>query len=69
MHDAPSHDDLNRKAVHVHEHVHDNVHVDDNVDVDVLVLVNVSGFCSTKDSKRKANYVPGIHITLEKDLV
>ena len=40
MHDAPSPDDLIRKAAHVHEHVHDNVHVD----VDVDVLVHVSGY-------------------------
>ena len=54
MHDASFHDDLLRKAVHVHEHEHDNVHVDDNVDVEVLV--DVSGFCSMpNDSKRKEN--------------
>ena len=46
MHDAPSHDDLIRKAAHVHEHVHDNVHVYVDVDVDVLVHVDVGGFCS-----------------------
>ena len=46
MHDAPSHDDLIRKAAHVHEHVHDNVHVDVDVLVHVDVGVGVGGFCS-----------------------
>jgi len=59
MHDAFSHDDLIRKAAHVHEHVHDNVHVHVDVDVDVLVHVDVDvdvgGFCSmlTIQNERK----------------
>jgi hypothetical protein len=38
VHDASFHNDLNRKAVHEHEHVDDNV--------DVLVDVDVDGFGS-----------------------
>ena len=57
MHDAPFHDDLNRKAVHVHEHVHDNDHVDDNVDVNVLVHVDVDGLCSMQIIKNEREIV------------